>query len=96
MTPLLGMPVGLCRKSASRFLDLKSWELELELNSPSIEIILLDINPINRDPADLDIAVRDIRDETRRVVVALDPSSVLGIDDDAVFKLSNFSFNLQG
>lgn len=52
----------------------------------SIEIVLLNINPINRDLADLDIAVSDIRDEACRVVIALYASSVLRIDDNAVFE----------
>ena len=47
----------------------------------SVEIVLLDVDAIDRDAADFDVAVGDILNEASSVEVALDARAILGINN---------------
>jgi hypothetical protein len=50
----------------------------------AIEVILLDVDPINTDIAEHNIGICNVSHVTGRVVVGLDAGAVLGVDHDAV------------
>lgn len=58
-----------------------------EVDSPSIQIILLDINTVNGGLAESYVAISDVRDETRSVEVGFYTRSILGIDDNTIREL---------
>ena len=58
------------------------WECrEHQTYRSPVQIILLDINSIDGDVAHNNVAISDVGDETCGVVVRLDPSPILGVDD---------------
>lgn len=65
------------------------------IDSPKVQIVLPDINPIDGDLSEVNVAVSNVRYKSRGVIIGHYTSSILGIDDDTVRKLGRVSLTFQ-